>query len=67
MTFPLIQLVVSSLRNSISGKDAMRAGKGQEGEFFPSSALPLMMKVLGKGVKRAGIGYNNMDHIDQNF
>ena len=45
----------------------MRAGKGQEGEFFPSSALPLMMKVLGKGVKRAGIGYNNMDHIDQNF
>ena len=48
MTFPLIQLVAFSLRNSISGKDVMRAGKGQEGEFLPSSALPLMMKSSGK-------------------
>ena len=36
-------------------------GKGQEGGFLPSLALPLMMKVLGKGARRAGRGWNNMD------
>ena len=30
----------------------MRAGKGQEGTFLLLLALPLMMNVLGKGVKR---------------
>ena len=36
---------------------AFRDGKGQEGRFLPFLALPLMMKVLGKGVRRAGRGY----------
>ena len=36
-------------------------GKGQEGRFFPLFALPLMVKVLGKGAKRAGRRYNNTD------
>ena len=38
--------VASSLINAISGK-------GQEGGFLPLLALPLMMKVLGKGVTNA--------------
>ena len=52
----LIQHAASSLINPIPEK-------GQEGEFLPLLALPLMMKVLGKAVARAGRGYNNTDEI----
>ena len=40
-------------------------GKGQEGGFFPLLALPLMIQVLGKGVRRAGRGCGNMDQMDK--
>ena len=53
MVSSLIQPLVSSLINTITGK-------GQKGRFLPLSAIPLMMKVLGKGVTRAGRGYNNI-------
>ena len=54
MASSLIQPVASSLINAI-------AGKGQEYGFLPSLALPLMKKVLAKGVRRAGKAYNSMD------
>ena len=56
----LIQSLVSSLINAISGK-------GQEVGSLPLLTLPLMMKVLGKGVTIAGRGYNKIDQIDKNF
>ena len=43
------------------------AGKGQEDGFLPLFALRLMMKVLGKGVRRARGRYNNTDYIDISF
>ena len=43
----LIQPVASWLINAITWK-------GQEGGYLPLLALPLMMKVLGKWVRRAG-------------
>ena len=43
----LISLLTSLLINVISGK-------GPEGEFLLLLALPLIMKVLEKGVRRAG-------------
>ena len=52
MTSSLIQPVASSLINSITGK-------GQEGGFLPLLALPLTMKLLGKGVRRVKRGYMN--------
>ena len=58
----LIQPVTSSLINSITGK-VMRAGKGQEGGCLPLLLLPLMMKALGKGIRRVGRRYNNMDQM----
>ena len=48
----LIQPTASSLINSITRK-------GQEDRFLPLLALLLMLKVLGKGVRRAGRGYMN--------
>ena len=54
IAYSLTQHVASSLINSITGKR-------QEGGFLPLLALPLMMKVLGKGVRRAGRGYMNKD------
>ena len=60
MAASLIQPVASSLINSITGKR-------QEGGFLPLLVLSLMIKVLEKGVRRAGRGYNNMDHMDENF
>ena len=64
----LIQPVVSSLINNISGKGALRARKGQEGGFLPLSTLPLMLKAMFvKVIKRAGRGYNNMDQMDKKF
>ena len=56
MTSSLIQPVASSLINVISGK-------GQEGGVLPLLALPLMIKVLGKGVRRAEKRCNKMDKI----
>ena len=52
MASSLMQHIASSLINSITGK-------GQEGGFLLLLALSLMMKVLGKGVRRAGRGYMN--------
>ena len=54
MAFSLMQPLASSLINVITGK-------GQEGGFVPLLALTLMIKVLRKGVTRAGRGYNKMD------
>ena len=59
--------VASSLMNDITGKGVMKAGKGHGGGFLPFLALPLMMKVLEKGVRRAGTGYHKMDHNVKNF
>ena len=59
-----IQPVVSSLIDAITGKGVMRAGKGQEGIFLLLLMLPLMMKVMKKGVTRAGKRHNNIGHID---
>ena len=63
----LIQPAASSLINAITGKDIIRAGKGQKDGFRPFLVLPLMMKVLRKGVTRVGKGYNNIHHIDNFF
>ena len=52
MVSSLIQPIAFSLINIITGKE-------QKGWFRPLLALPLMMKVLGKGVRRAGNGYMN--------
>ena len=52
MTVSLIATMASSLINYITGK-------GQEGGFLTLLALPLMTKVLGEGVRRAGRGYMN--------
>ena len=54
MASSLMQPVASSLVNAISGKE-------QEGGFLPLLALSLIVKVLGKGNRRAGKGYNNMN------
>ena len=55
MASSLIQPISSSLINHITGK-------GQEGGFLPLLPLPLMMKVLGTGVRRTERG-----HMDKNF
>ena len=52
MTSLLLQPIASSLINFITWK-------GQEGVFLPLLPLPLMMKVLGKVIRRAGRGYMN--------
>ena len=67
MASSLIQPVASSLTKAITEKGVMRAGKRLEGGFSQLLAFPLMMKVLGKGVRRAGRGNNKMDHMDKNF
>ena len=43
----------------------MRAGKEQEGLFFPYYNSLLMMKVLVKRIKRVGRDYNDMDHTNE--
>ena len=70
----LIQPVASSLTSVMFGKGITTAGNVQEGGFLPLLTLPSMMKVLrkgvtraGKGVRRAGKGCNNMDHKDKNI
>ena len=67
MASSLIKPVASSVINAISGKGIMAAAKRQEGGFLPLLALPLMIKAMsGKGVTRAGRGYNKMNHMDKN-
>ena len=67
MTFSLIQPVATSLINAISGKGVMRAGKEKEPAFLLFLVLFLMMKVLGKAVRKSGRGYNNMSRMDNLF
>ena len=50
----LIQFVASLLIIAMSGE-------GQEGDFLPLLALPLMLKVLEKEIRGAGRGCTNMD------
>ena len=52
MASSLIQPIASSLITSITTK-------GQECGFLPLLALLLMMKILGKGDRRAGREYMN--------
>ena len=52
---------------SYNWKNIHKSREGQEGGILPFLALSLLMKVLGKGVAKAGIGYNNMDQMDNNF
>ena len=68
MTVSLITLVSSSLKKPVASSfiNAI-TGKGQEGEFLTLLALILTMKVLKKGVTRAGSGYNNVDHMKKMF
>ena len=60
MASSLKQPVASSLINAITGK-------GQESWFLSLLKLPLIMKVLWKGVRRTGWKYNNMDHMGEKF
>lgn len=55
MDFSLIQLVASLLINPLTGK-------GQEDSFLQLLTLSLIMKVLEKWFRRAGVWYNNMDN-----
>ena len=57
----LIVAMTSLLINTITGKEVMRAKKRGKGGFLSLLVSLLMMKILGKGVKTAGRGYNNMD------
>ena len=43
----------------------MKAGEEQGSGILSLFALPLIMKVLGKGVTTARTGYNNRDHTDK--
>ena len=52
MASSLIHPIAYSLINYITGER-------RKGRFLLLLALPLMMKVLGKGVRRAGRGYKN--------
>ena len=62
MAAPLIVSVVSSLIQPIvSSSINSVTGKLQEGGFLSLLALPLMMKVLKKGIRRAGRRY--MDKV----
>ena len=61
-----MQPVASSLTNVITIKGVMRAEKGQEEGFFSLLVLALMMKVLGKWVRRAWRGYSFMNHMGGN-
>ena len=65
MAATLIQPVASWLIKAISGDHESR--KEQEGKFILLLALLLMIQVLGKGVIRAGRGYNDKDHLNNFF
>ena len=67
-TFSLVQPLSSSLINATTEKRVMIAEKGQEGRYFPSLALSLMIRAMsGRGVTKRGRLYNNMDHMDKNL
>ena len=56
MAASLIAPMASSLMHPVASsliKGVMRARKGQQAGFLPSLTLSLMMKVLGKQVRRA--------------
>ena len=61
--FSLIKPVAPLLINAITGKWVRGAGKRQEGKILSLLTLPLMIKILGKGVRRAGRGNNNINEI----
>ena len=44
-------------------KESWEQEKGKKVDL----TLPLMIEVLGKGFKRAGRRYNNMDQMDKSF
>ena len=52
----MMAFMTPSLINAIAGTEIRRAGEGQKGGVLPLLALPLIVKVLGKGVTRAGSG-----------
>ena len=56
MVSSLMQFMASSLINVVFGKGGTTAVKGQEGRILPLTALPLMIKVQGKGAQRARRG-----------
>ena len=60
MDFSLIKPTAPSLINAITGKGVRGAGKRQEGKILSLLKLPLMIKILGKGVRRAGRGNNSI-------
>lgn len=60
----MIQPVVYSLINALSGKVVIRDKKVKED--LSLLALPLMMNVPGKGVTRVRRGYKNMHHMVKN-
>ena len=69
---PLVAAVVKPFIPSVVKgiTRVLRAKKGQEGGCFPLiEPTSLLSGINGKGVTRAGKGYNNMDnnHIGQNF
>ena len=68
----LIVIMASSLIQSVAStlyleKESWHQEKDQKADLLPLLGLSLMMKVLGKGVTRAGKGYNNMDHLTKRF
>ena len=62
-----MQYVAFSLIIALSRKWVVRAGKGRVGGFLPLLALPVMMKFLGKGIKKSARVDNKKDHMDKNF
>ena len=60
----MIQPVAFPMINAAFGKGVMTVRKGG---FLLLLALPLIMKVLEKGVTSAGRWYNKLDHIVRSF
>ena len=56
-----IQPFAFSLTNAITGKRVTRAKHGQEGVIFLFLPALLLLKILGKGVTKAGKGYISMN------
>ena len=59
MIAPMASLLIQPIASSL----LINATKRKKGEFLPLLALPLIMKVLEKGVKRVGKGYNNINSM----
>ena len=56
MVFLLLQPIASSFTNPITGKGVMKAWKEQEDWILALLPIHVMMKVLGKVIKRAWKG-----------